>query len=113
MASIRIGGDPESYMEAPQMTVTDKEGGASLIASILGLLGVNNKPAGKMDQPAAPDPITTPDIAENAPKAQGLSLPALDQATEALSPPASKSSWGELYLKSMKPLQKIDPNSAL
>lgn len=45
MGSVRIGGDPEQYMEAPSLTVTDSPGGISPIAAIFEFLGIHRNVA--------------------------------------------------------------------
>lgn len=45
MGSVRIGGDPEQYMEAPSITVSDSPGGISPIAAIFEFLGIHRNVA--------------------------------------------------------------------
>lgn len=46
MASVRIGGDPEQYMDPPSMVVSDGPGGGgSFIANLLDLLGLQRNVA--------------------------------------------------------------------
>ena len=47
MGSVRIGGDPEQYMDPPSMVVSDGPGGAggSFIANLLDLLGLQRNVA--------------------------------------------------------------------
>jgi len=111
MASIRIGGDPENYMEAPQMTVTDKGGGVSIIASVLDLLGVGRQVAKEPKQePAAESPTGTTQSIPPATK-EPVNLPALEGAANVFQP-VMNDDWGKRYLDSIKPIKTIDPNSA-
>jgi hypothetical protein len=116
MASIRIGGDPESYMEAPQMQISDEKGGLGFIAGLFNLLGIGEA-VGKVigGGSETPDPLkfAEPEYQENSPKESTPMLPALDQAAEALQPPQNMS-WSDLYLPTPKSkLKVIDPNSVL
>lgn len=45
MARITVGGDPEGYMEAPQIQVGDSGGGGSPIAAIFEFLGIHRNVA--------------------------------------------------------------------
>lgn len=120
MASIRIGGDPESYMEAPQMTVTDKPGGASLIASILDAIGVHKQVAKGPDNPGTDSDKSATPAAPAAPTGTTQSvqpaesqLPVLNEAESAFKPMTPMpTDWGQRYLDSLKPLKTIDPNTA-
>ncbi len=119
MASVRIGGDPEQYMDPPSMTVSDKPGGASIIASVLDLLGIHRQTAkGPKDSggdaaPSAPaQPAATPATTQSVPPAPSQ-LPILNEAESAFTPmQPMPTDWGKRYLDSLKPLQTIDPNTA-
>ncbi len=111
MASIRIGGDPESYMEAPVLSGGGEKGGASIIATVLDLLGVG-KQVGKIDKADA-NPAASPSTTQSVPPAPG-SLPVLNEAESAFQPSTPMPmDWGKRYLESIKPLKMIDPNTAL
>lgn len=57
MARVTVGGDPESYMEAPRIQSGDGDG-PSFIASILDMLGIHKQVAkGPKEESQAPAPI--------------------------------------------------------
>lgn len=115
MGSVRFGGDPESYMDPPQMTASDKPGGVSIIASVLDLLGVHKQVAkdpkvGKAESPTRTTQSVAPPAGSQAP----VNLPSLDAAESAFTPiQPMPSDWGKRYLESLKPIKTIDPNTAL
>lgn len=45
MAKVNFGGDPENYMDPPQMSVSDSSGGISPIAAIFEFLGIHRNVA--------------------------------------------------------------------
>lgn len=112
MASIRVGGDPESYMDPPVLTADGKKGGAGLIASVLDLLGIHKQVAKepKPAEGASPGPTQTqPTQTTPAAPAQ---LPILGAAETAFPPSQGlDGNWGKRYLESLRPLEKIDPDS--
>ena len=123
MASVRIGGDPESYMDPPQMTVSDKPGAGGLIASILDAIGVHKQVAKGPDNPgtdskesstpsAPAAPAATPATTQSVPPAPA-NMPVLNEAESAFKPiEPLPSDWGKRYLDSLKPIKTIDPNTA-
>lgn len=113
MASVRIGGDPSQYMQAPSLTVGGDSGGPSFIASLLDLLGIHKQVAnetGESTGGAAPEPTqnSQPQAAPTpAPAISGI----LDAAESAFTPSLPMApDWGEKWMESLRPLQKIDPN---
>lgn len=107
MGSVRFGGDPESYMDPPQMTQTDKPGGVSPIAAFLDLIGIGKRvekaPAETPDAPATTQEVPTPPS----------QMPILNEAESAFKPiQPMPSDWGKRYLDSLKPIKTIDPNDA-
>lgn len=110
MASVTVGGDPESYMDPPR--INSGEGGPSIIASILGLLGVT----GTATKAPEPEKQFSPEITPPA-KPATTQLPALDAAEIAFQPfkPAlpEPGSTAERYMQSLRPLIPIDPNFAI
>lgn len=108
MGKVTVGGDPESYMDAPRISADDKDklgGGGSIIASVLDLLGVHKQVA---KNPA--DPATT----QTVPAANNI--PTLDIAESVFSQGADygqSGDWGKQYLKGLSPIKSIDPNEAL
>lgn len=120
MASIRIGGDPESYMEAPQITVGGGKKGGGLIASVLDALGIHKQVAKGPDNPGTDSDKAATPAAPAAPTGTTQSvppapanLPVLNDAESAFKPiEPLPSDWGQRYLDSLKPLKTIDPNAA-
>lgn len=114
MASIRVGGDPESYMDPPVLTADGKKGGAGLIASVLDLLGIHKQVA-KEPKPAegaspAPAPTQNPHSVPVTP----VQLPVLGAAESAFPPSQGlDGDWGKRYLESLRPLQRIDPDQGM
>ena len=118
MGSVSFGGDPESYMDPPRMTQTDKPGGASIIATVLDALGVGKQvakdPGPGAGAPKAEDaaPAATPATTQSVELAPAQ-LPVLNDAASAFQPMTPMpTDWGQRYLDSLKPLKTIDPNTA-
>lgn len=97
MGKVTVGGDPESYMDAPRISADDKDkiGGGSIIASVLDLLGVHKQVA---KNPA--DPATT----QSVPAANNI--PTLDIAESVF---GGESDWSSQYLKRASGLKSMDP----
>ena len=117
MANITIGGDPSNYMDPPRLNVGGGGGGGAggFIASLLDLIGVHQQVAkGPKEAPAPAQPESPTNTPPPVPAAGGnLSLSALNAAETAFpAPPATPMNWGEAFLRSARPLERIDPNSA-
>lgn len=108
-AQFRVGGDPESYMEAPVLTGGGGgggKGGGGIIATILDALGIHKQVA-KSPDPAAP--ATTQEIPPPP-----MMMPVINEVESAFKPMTPMASdWGQQYLESSKPLKKTDPNKSL
>lgn len=117
MASVRIGGDPESYMDPPQMTVGGGgKGGGGLIASVLDALGIGRQVAKepKGDTGGNAANVQSPTGTTQSVPPPKADLPVLNDAESAFKPiQPMPSDWGQRYLESLKPLKTIDPNTAL
>ena len=119
MANVTVGGDPESYMDPPRISSGD--GGPSIIASILGLLGVTGgatAAAGKIAGGAQQDSGKQFTAEITPPAQQPVSqLPALNAAEMVFKPfePAlpEPGSTAARMMESLRPLIPIDPNFAL
>ena len=109
MAQVRVGGDPESYMEAPVLTSGGGgKGGGGIFAQILDALGIHKQVAkGPKDDPAAP--ATTQEVPP--PPAVMPVINEVESAFKPMTPMASD--WGQQYLEASKPLKKVDPNQVL
>lgn len=114
MARIQIGGDPESYMEAPQMSVGgDGAGGPSFIASLLDLIGIHRQVA------KGPKPTREQEVQATQP--QQVVPQVLTDVESVLSPQetpilpvtdnAPMTTWGQAWIQSLRPLTTIDPNT--
>lgn len=129
--AIRIGGDPESYMEAPTLSAGGGGGGGpSFIASILDLLGVHRQVAKGPKEPkdakkeiadqAAAATASTQFLPAVNPAGKSVnlstpSLPILDHVGQAFAAPKVVSS--DLpWMGGARPMPRgigiIDPNSA-
>ena len=98
MANIQVGGDPERYMQAPLLSVSDsKGGGGNFLSSLLDLLGVHRQVAKGPKNPAPQ--VAVPDsLAAASTVLSGTQMADPD--------------WGLLASQSKPiPIQKIDPNS--
>lgn len=122
MASIRIGGDPESYMEAPTLAVgggkdSKSKGNGGFIANLLDILGVNRQVAkGPKPKKGESTPAVPASLANGAgtqpvqPAPLSLStptIPALDLAAKAF----DFATPHRGYVALTPPLTQIDPDS--
>lgn len=116
MASIRIGGDPEQYMDAPTLSVGGEgKGGFSFIAGLLDVLGIHKQVAkGAKESAGGTAEESAPAQQPKSPHSSSVSLSVLDDANKAFQPMMPlPSDFGSRWLESINPLGKIDPNSGL
>ena len=112
MGSISFGGDPENYMDAPQLNQKDKPGSPSIIAQVLALLGITRPVAKepkekKSKAPVQPEIMTQPP----APAPQLPAVPMLQDLESMFKPAVGlPADWGQRYLDSMKPAKSVEPN---
>lgn len=121
MASIKVGGDPENYMEAPVLSVgggKDSKGNGGFIANLFDALGIHRqvakgpKPKKGESTPAAPAALangagSTP-LGPSAPLSLSTpSIPALDLAAKAF----DFATPHRGYVALTPPMMTIDPDS--
>ena len=94
MAKVSYGGDPEGYMDPPQMTSTDSAGGISPIAAIFEFLGIHRNVA------------RSPKANKETVKTQGLVSPAATPASDFLD--VTGSELAKQDLANYRPLTVID-----
>lgn len=115
-AQFRVGGDPESYMEAPVLTgggEKGKGGGGSFFAKILDALGIHKQVAKGPAEGSANDVGGLPDTTQSIPPPPEL-MPVINEVESAFKPMMPMASdWGQKYLESSKPLRKVDPNQGM
>lgn len=118
MVKIRAGGDPESYMDAPEISVgSDGPGGPSIIASLLDLVGLHRQVAkgpkvsevaqetNPLPRPQASVPQVVADVESALIPQETPLLPEVQNAP--------MSTWGQRWIDSIRPLTSIDPDSTL
>ena len=120
MARVTVGGDPERYMDAPQLTSDDsKKGPGGFIASLLDAVGIGRQVAKEpqlrvkgQKSMAMEDTGVAGGSTQSVPAP--VNLPSLDIAESALGVGGNQGGdWGKEYLKGLKPLTAVDPSDAL
>jgi len=116
MAQITVGGDPESYMEAPTLKGgggKDSKGNGSFIANLLDLLGVHKQVAKGAKKTGSPtQPQTQAGQTDLTPVPLSLTsptLPALQSASQAF----QFTTPHRGYVALVPPLTQIDPDQGM
>ena len=91
MGKVQIGGDPEQYMEAPSITVSDSAAGISPIAAIFEFLGIHRNVA------------RSPKAKKETVKTQGLVKPAASEFLD-----VTGSELAKQDLANYRPLTEVD-----
>lgn len=122
MGTVRIGGDPEQYMDPPSITKSDSpgEGAGSFIASILDAIGVHRQVAkgpkesegGKGKKKAGQPQDQLVGLASDGPVQ--TALPVLDSATSLFAAPNQQplTAFGQKWMDSVAPIMTIDPGAS-
>lgn len=115
MVKMSIGGDPESYMDAPQIAVGGNGDSPSFIASLLDLVGLHRQVAkgpkvkevaeetNPLPRPQASVPQVVADVESALLPQETPLLPEVNNAP--------MTTWGKRWIDSIRPLTSGDPDT--